>query len=205
MPDKAAAAFLPPDTRIATKKIWLTFDDGPHPLHTETILDALKANGLSATFFVLGTNVKQVGKAFLQRVVNEGHRVGNHTFSHRDLTTLSRQDVRREITSTETLIADLLGSEKLFRPPYGRFNATVDQSISELGYRKILWNVDTLDWIQDCRPDWWVQFGVDQIRRRASSVVLAHDIHKRTADHVADFIQRIERTGDVTFESCWTL
>jgi len=190
---------------MANKRIWLTFDDGPHPQHTKTILDVLKAEGISATFFVLGTNVRQVGKALLRRARKEGHRIGNHSFSHRDLTKLSDQEVRREITSTEALIGDLLGSEKLFRPPYGRSNATVDQSIRELGYRQALWSVNTLDWIPACQPDWWVQFGVDQILKRESSVVLAHDIHERTADHLADFIERIERIGDVTFESCGTL
>jgi peptidoglycan/xylan/chitin deacetylase (PgdA/CDA1 family) len=205
MPDKPVAVFEPQGARIATRRVWLTFDDGPHPHHTKTILDALKDKGISATFFVLGTSVKRVGKALLQRIRKEGHRIGNHSCSHVDLRKLSVKEVRKEIMSAETLIADLLGSEKLFRPPYGASNATVDQAIKELGYLKILWNVDTLDWSPAYQPDLWVQYGILQIRQRVSSVVLAHDVHKSTADHIADFIQRIERIGFVNIESCWTL
>jgi peptidoglycan/xylan/chitin deacetylase (PgdA/CDA1 family) len=188
-----------------TKKIWLTFDDGPHPRYTEAILEVLKTKRKSATFFVLGSRVNQVGTGLLRRALNEGHRIGNHSFSHRCLTKLSLDDVRQEIASTETLIADFLGSDKLFRPPYGRSNSTVDQAISELGYRKTLWTVDTLDWIRASESDCWVRHGVELVRCRTTAIVLAHDIHEATADHLADFIDRVERLGAVTFESCDTL
>ncbi len=205
MPDKPAAVFMPRNSRIATRKVWLTFDDGPHPRHTKTILDVLKDKGITATFFVLGTKVKRMGKTLLQRIRKEGHRIGNHSFSHVDLRKLTVEEVRREILSTETLLAEQLGSEKLFRPPYGMSNETVDQVITQLGYRMSLWNVNTLDWSPTYQPDRWVEHGVDQIRQCESSVVLAHDIHKTTADHVAEFIQRIEQIENVTFETCETL
>ena len=193
------------DAGASRKKIWLTFDDGPHPRHTAAILDVLKAKEKSATFFVLGSSVSQVGTTLLQRARNEGHRIGNHSFSHRSLAKLSVEEVRHEVLSTEKLIAEFLSSEKLLRPPYGDWSTTLEGAIQELGYRKVLWNVNTLDWIPASRPDWWVELGVNQIRGRTSSVVLAHDIHERTADHLAKFIERVERLGDISFESCETL
>jgi peptidoglycan/xylan/chitin deacetylase (PgdA/CDA1 family) len=202
---EAAGLSTPQSAAGGSKKIWLTFDDGPHPRHTEAILDVLKAKAKSATFFVLGSCVNQVSMSLLERALDEGHRIGNHSFSHRRLTELSMKEIRHEIASTEALIGKLLGAEKLFRPPYGSTNARADRAIRALGYRKVLWNVNTLDWIPAAQPDWWVEFGVNQVSGRASSVVLAHDVHQRTADHLAYFIERVERLGDVSFESCETL
>jgi peptidoglycan/xylan/chitin deacetylase (PgdA/CDA1 family) len=205
MPEKAIAVFRPKCVQSAARKVWLTFDDGPHFQHTKTILDTLGARGIRATFFVLGRNVERFGKELLLRARKEGHCIGNHCFSHQDLTKLSISEVRKEIMSAEKLIADLLGAEKLVRPPFGATNATVDAAIRELGYRKILWNVDTLDWSVEYQSERWVQHGVDQIRKRDNSVVLAHDIHKTTADYIGEFIERIARVGHVAFESCGTL
>ena len=188
------------DSKLPFNRVWLTFDDGPHLRNTGTILDALGERGISAIFFVLGRRARHARRIVLRRIRDEGHWIGNHAFSHRDLTTLSEVEVRREITSTESAIAEFLGPGKLFRPPYGASNAMVDRVVGELGYRKILWDIDTLDWDARYQPFHWVRHAVDQIRRRERSVILAHDIHRTTADHVADLIESIERNGRVIFE-----
>jgi peptidoglycan/xylan/chitin deacetylase (PgdA/CDA1 family) len=177
--------------------VYLTFDDGPHPRHTPAILDVLADRGFRATFFVLGRNVRRAGTAMLERARAAGHRIGNHAFSHRDLTTIPEAQVHREIARTESLIADVLGPGRLFRPPYGAWNGAVARVVEDLGYHHVSWNVDTRDWNPEYQPDEWVRFAFDQIRGRERSVVLAHDIHRTTADHLADLLRLIEGIGGV--------
>jgi peptidoglycan/xylan/chitin deacetylase (PgdA/CDA1 family) len=180
------------------RRVHFTFDDGPHPHHTSAILDVLNTHSISATFFVTGKNVEKYGKALVQRAMNEGHGIGNHGFSHKRLTELDEEDVGREIMMAEDLIADFLGSQKLFRPPYGSSNAVVERVVTRLGYRQLLWDVDTLDWNPQYQSDRWVQHSVDQICLRQDSIVLAHDKHPWTASWLEEFIDRLRRAS-VTF------
>jgi peptidoglycan/xylan/chitin deacetylase (PgdA/CDA1 family) len=175
----------------ASSRVWLTFDDGPHPDHTATVLDVLRQNGIRATFFVQGLRVDGPGTALLRRMHDEGHRVGNHTYSHRNLATLGEHEVREEIARTESLIAEFATAGRLFRPPYGRSSPAVNRVLRELGYRRILWNVDSRDWDPANQPDRWVQRAIDQISRRRRSVVLAHDVYRTTAAHLVDLIERL--------------
>jgi peptidoglycan-N-acetylglucosamine deacetylase len=199
--------FVPEYQRAAagtTKSIWLTFDDGPHSKHTETVLKTLERYKIRATFFVLGENAKRQVR-LVRTAFQAGHRIGNHSFSHRDMSRLSESEIRNEFKRTEDVIGAYLGREKLFRPPYGAHNASVDRVAVELGYRTILWNVDTLDWNPRYQPDRWVQHGIDQIRVRDSCRVLAHDIHRSTAENVELLVQRIRALGKVTFKPPSTL
>jgi peptidoglycan/xylan/chitin deacetylase (PgdA/CDA1 family) len=188
----------------AGKEIWLTFDDGPHPKQTDRVLKTLDKFGIKATFFVVGENADKQ-KQLVKKAYDAGHRIGNHSFTHPDLTKLSDAEVRSEIARTHDIISDYLGRDWIFRPPYGAHNARVDKVVAALGYRLVLWNVDTLDWSADYQPDKWVQHGIDQIRARDQSRVLNHDIHETTADNLEMFIDRIKQLGGVTFKSPSTL
>jgi peptidoglycan/xylan/chitin deacetylase (PgdA/CDA1 family) len=205
MPEQTRNNTAGRDAPLAARKVWLTFDNGPHPEYTPRILDVLKARNVVATFFVVGQNVECYGRHLVERAHGEGHGIGNHTFSHKYLTTLSEPEVRAEILRTESLIADLLGPFKLFRPPYGDSNAMVDRVIKELGYLKVLWQADTFDWNPAYQPRQWVQRGVDEVRAHAQSIVLAHDKFATTADHVAEFLDGIASLGPVTFERFWPM
>jgi peptidoglycan/xylan/chitin deacetylase (PgdA/CDA1 family) len=188
----------------ATKHIWLTFDDGPHSTNTDKVLATLAQHGIKATFFVVGENVKS-RKQIVQRAFDAGHRIGNHSYSHPNLTTLTDAQIRDQIVKTETLISGFLGKAKLFRPPYGAHNARVDKIIAQLGYRSIFWNVDTEDWNKKNQPTGWITLGVNQIKVRSDCRVLNHDIHTTTAANLATFIQRIKQLGNVTFMDPSTL
>ena len=118
---------------------------------------------------------------------------------------LNPEGIDTEIARTHDIIADYLGRDWIFRPPYGAHNARVDKVVAELGYRLVLWNVDTLDWSAKYQPDKWVQHGIDQIRARDQSRVLNHDIHETTADNLEMFIERIKEIGGVTFRPPSTL
>ena len=127
---------VPEYLTTSEKRVWLTIDDGPHPKHTDKILSELKTQQIKATFFVVGRNVEDY-KAIVQKAFDAGHRIGNHSYSHQDLRKLSEAEVRKEIRDTHALIKDFVGSDLMFRPPFGLHNALVDKVASELGYRAV--------------------------------------------------------------------
>ena len=123
----------------------ITFDDGPSPV-TPEILDALKANGARATFFVLGKNIAG-NEAALRRAAEEGHELGNHSWSHPHLTDISDSAVRGQMTRTSDKIKEITGqSVILMRPPFGATNRLSRRVLTELDLPAILWAIDTLDW-----------------------------------------------------------
>jgi peptidoglycan/xylan/chitin deacetylase (PgdA/CDA1 family) len=124
----------------------LTFDDGPDVVFTNQILDILKGQGIKATFFIVGERAMQHPE-MVQRIVREGHAVGNHTWDHPNLIKLTSQAVQEEVLRTEQLLQQIVGYRTdLFRPPYGTANAEVLKEISGLGFKIIDWSVDTRDW-----------------------------------------------------------
>jgi peptidoglycan/xylan/chitin deacetylase (PgdA/CDA1 family) len=181
------------------KEIWLTFDDGPHPVHTKKVLNVLAAYQVKATFFVIGRNCA-LYPATLKAIADAGHRIGNHTYNHPKLTTLSRTKIKEELQKTEAIIAPYMKGKKLFRPPYGAHNAMVDEVVAELGYRLVIWNVDTVDWSAHYKPDKWVQHGINQIKARQSSVVLNHDIWRTTAANLEKFLAAIKTIKGAKFQ-----
>jgi peptidoglycan/xylan/chitin deacetylase (PgdA/CDA1 family) len=198
------STMVPSQTVRGRRRVWLTFDDGPHPSLTERVLDILARHGVKATFFVIGRNAR-AHESIVRKAFEAGHGIGNHTYTHPTLTKLSEVKVRDELKRTHDVIAPYLGSNQVFRPPYGAHNAMVDRVASRMGYRVILWNVDTVDWSAKFKPAKWVQHGLDQIRAREDSRVLNHDIHKTTADNLDTFIKRIKGLGNVTFQPPSTL
>lgn len=123
----------------------LTFDDGPSS-YTSDILDILKQYGIRATFFVLGQELHKY-RGTIERMVQEGHVIGNHTWDHPDLTQLSRMEMQHQITSTHAQIKSLTGTaSNLLRPPYGICNDEVISVAHGSGLTNVLWNVDSRDW-----------------------------------------------------------
>jgi peptidoglycan-N-acetylglucosamine deacetylase len=176
---------------ITMRRIHLTFDDGPHAVNTPKLLDALKKADILATFFVVGKNLEtKEGIDLVRRAAAEGHQIGNHTYSHPHLTELNKDQIREEILKTESLIGGMNNGIKIFRPPYGHRNSLVDRVVKSLGYRMVLWNVDTLDWHTEHRSR-WVERGMEQIAGHRDSIVLAHDVHSTTVENVGKFIASI--------------
>ena len=126
--------------------VGLTFDDGPSDAHTPAVLNALRQNGLRATMF----NEGQYAAAYPAQVRAEagaGMWVGDHSYTHPRLTTLSQAQIDSEISRTQQAIAAAGGgTPKLFRPPYGETNATVQAVEARYGLRQIIWDVDSQDW-----------------------------------------------------------
>ena len=130
----------------AGMKIALTFDDGPHPKYTPEILDFLAENGIKATFFVVGQNA-QAYPSLVKRELDEGHEVGNHTFSHAYLSKIPYREQCDEVIAAENAVFEENEYRThLLRPPGGLYSETIYKIADRLDYSVILWSVDTRDW-----------------------------------------------------------
>lgn len=159
-----------------TNCVAITYDDGPGEL-TDQLLDALKAKDAHASFMVLAPNA-YAHPELLRRMKAEGHTVGNHTASHRELNKLSSGQVDGEIKAGATAIKAATGdSPRWLRPPYGATNNTVNNAAKANGQAQALWSVDTLDW-KDRNTDHVCSAAVDGAY--AGAIILMHDIHPTT-------------------------
>lgn len=154
-PERAAAAKpavrtrpileLPADASTASA-MTLTFDDGPDPRYTPGILDTLARYGVRAMFFVCGEMATD-NRDLLRRMVAEGHVIGNHTWTHPLIPSLSRPALASEIGRTSEVVQQAIGEAPVwFRAPYGAWNRAAFEIGAELGMEPLAWTVDTLDW-----------------------------------------------------------
>jgi peptidoglycan-N-acetylglucosamine deacetylase len=180
---------------MSTRRVTLTFDNGPTPGVTDMVLDTLHQFGVTATFFVVGDRVAAPGaRELVVRAASEGHRIGNHTRTH--LTRLGDIDdntveLAREVDGCQAELREL-GSARLFRP-YGR-GGTIDGHL--LGpnglallrrhcYTCVLWNAVPRDWEQ---PDGWVELALEQIAAQPWSLVVLHDTATGAMAHLPAFL-----------------
>ena len=127
-------------------KIAITFDDGPHPKNTKRILDVLDKYNIKSTFFVVGVNVKNYPSA-LDQIVKNGHEIGNHTYSHSVLKSMSSDRIKKEIIDTEDALNDAsVLAPKLLRPPCGLYDNKLLEVAKSKDYKIVLWTIDTKDW-----------------------------------------------------------
>jgi peptidoglycan/xylan/chitin deacetylase (PgdA/CDA1 family) len=148
----AATILLAPSTPAtaaadcANGYVGLTYDDGPNAGNTNTLLNALRSNGLRATMFNTGQNAA-ANPGLVAAQVSAGMWVANHSYTHPHMLTLSAAQMSSELSRTQSAIqAAGGGTPVLFRPPYGETNATLQSAASALGLRQIIWDVDSQDW-----------------------------------------------------------
>lgn len=128
------------------KRIALTFDDGPHPVYTEEILDILAEYHAKATFFCIGVNAAAYPEQ-VQKILSAGHEIGNHTYDHENLQKVDAAGVKAEILGMENALLPVTENMPvLLRPPGGLYSDAVCQTAAALDYDVILWSVDTRDW-----------------------------------------------------------
>ena len=169
----------------------ITYDDGPGA-ETNRLLDKLKAKNAHASFMVIAPSAEQHPE-LLKRMKAEGHTIGNHTKSHRQLNTLSYEQVSQEIDAGNAAISKATGQgTRWVRPPYGATNATVDQATRDKGVSQALWDVDTVDW-KDRNSDHVCSSAVQGAR--AGSIILMHDIHPTTVDAADCVIDGLRAKG----------
>jgi peptidoglycan-N-acetylglucosamine deacetylase len=151
------------------KKIFLSFDDGPVPGVTTMALDYLQKAGVKASFFCVGENVKKHPEIF-QRIMNEGHSVGNHTFHHADGWEHTTRQYLREVKECEEQF-----KSKLFRPPYGRMRRSQFKAISRQ-YKVVMWDVLTCDFDESMAREHVLENSL--MLSRPGSIVVFHDSEK---------------------------
>ncbi len=169
----------PPATRPKVKgAVAITFDDGPTK-HTARLLDALKKYDAKVTFFLLGQNVSN-NKALIQRMIDEGHEVANHSYSHPDLRKLSDAEVISQLRKTNNAISAITGKNpKLLRPPYGAFNRHVTDLAKQEGLALVLWTPSPQDWkYRDV--DYVYNYILKNVK--AGSTLLLHDTYRTSVD-----------------------
>ncbi len=156
----------------SSMKIALTFDDGPHPRYTPMILDILKQYDIHATFFLIGENVA-LYPDLAKRILDEGHEIGNHTFTHRNIGKYGLGELNAELEHCEQVIYELASYKPtLFRPPQGRLNHDVTLAAETFGYKVILWNIDTRDWMHES-PEAIKKNVIQNVE--AGSIILMYD------------------------------
>lgn len=195
-------------TGTSGRRIALTFDDGPEPRTTPSILDTLEEHDLKATFFVLGRQVEK-NPALLRRIVDEGHTIGNHTYDHPDMSGLSPKQMRLELRSTQEAVDEALGYHHpmvLMRPPYGSpyFEGSKALPVFRRVVRAeelfpVIWTMDSSDYQFDGHHRALVRAIVraDQKRRKThrDQVLLLHDTHRQTAQALPKIIDHLEGSG----------
>lgn len=128
------------------RALCLTFDDGPDPVYTPAILDILAAHHAKATFFVLGEAAKKYPDV-VQRIIADGHSIGNHTYSHSHPWLASETRARQEVSITSHIIESITGVwPRWFRPPYGRLRYAMRQQALLESMETVLWNHSIIDW-----------------------------------------------------------
>ena len=188
-PNGPLPLFQHPDVDCNKEKcVALTFDDGPGR-YTERLLNQLKEANVPATFYLLGQNAPIYPKT-VQRMVREGHQLGNHTLSHKSLTTLSKTQVSHEVQDSAKKIKKVAGTvPDTMRPPYGARNKDVD---SRIDVPLVLWDVDTLDW-QHRDPKKTVKIAMNEVSD--GSIILMHDIHESSVKAVPNLIKKLKKKG----------
>jgi peptidoglycan/xylan/chitin deacetylase (PgdA/CDA1 family)/tetratricopeptide (TPR) repeat protein len=190
-------------TDFAPKTVALTFDDGPHPRYTEQVLALLRKYGIRATFFELGTNlgtVSEDGQAKLSRnaeiskkVLEAGHVIANHSFSHPVLPKLPEAQREHEIEQTNKLLTLVAGHKpELFRAPYGARNQQILDEVTSDGLRSVMWNIDSLDWA-DPIPESIAMRVLHELNQKQKGIILFHDIHKQSVLALSPVIEELLR------------
>lgn len=172
-----------------SKKICLTFDDGPHPYYTEQLLDGLKKRGVKATFFVTGEHAV-MHPDVIKRMSEEGHTIGNHTYSHMQLKSSNREAFKEELVKTNEVLEEITGDEVVYvRPPYGTWDKTLEQ---ELNMIPVLWNVDPLDW---CSDDAVCVAGKVIAKAQENDIILLHDYYESSVTAALEIVDELLEDG----------
>ena len=170
-------------------KIAITFDDGPNSHCTGRLLDGLKKRGVKATFFLISKKVKE-NPDLVKRLDEEGHLIGNHTYNHVEITRISDEEAKKEITDTDEAICAITGKHvEYMRPPFGLWQEELEQ---ELNVMPVMWSVDPLDWTTK---------NVDEIVNKVvteageNDIILLHDCYDSSVDAALRIIDTLQKKG----------
>ncbi len=186
--------FVPVVCNVVTKKkqIAITFDDGPIERNTDLILDLLKQNNISATFFCIGKRMNE-NRQLLKRIDEEGHIVGNHSYSHHFFFDFfSTQRLTEELEETNKIAREVIHKEiNLFRPPYGVTTPNLAKAIKRGGYKAIGWSIRSMDTVTKDKEKL-----LNKITKiKPGDIILFHDTGVLTINVLQEFIDLVEQQG----------
>lgn len=171
------------------RRVAITFDDGPNATWTPKLLEGLRKRGVKASFFVIGEKA-QANPEIIKQMYEEGHIVGNHTYSHVQLTRLSKERAREEIIMTSQVIQEITGNYPLYiRPPFGSWDEEFESGLSMI---PVMWSVDTLDWKSK---------NADSVVKKAlkgakdNSIILLHDNYETSVEGALRVIDELQKQG----------
>lgn len=203
--DRCRTGFVVPDA-VTPGVIALTFDDGPNPATTNKILDILKARGVKASFFILGSRAKAY-PAIVKRIYDEGHLVANHSYSHKNFQSLTQAQTDYEIKTPHGYLSPYMTTGKFFRYPYGMSSCYGNDVLKSMAYQQAVgWHVDSCDWAmtdgnfsESEAKACYTQPGpvnfqnhvMNLINAEGGGILLLHDIHANTANNVNQLITNL--------------
>lgn len=170
-------------------RIALTFDDGPHFIYTEKLLDGLKERGIHATFFLIGKSISG-NEALVKRMSEEGHLIGNHTYDHVKITDLTPEAACDEVTKTSDLVQQITGNPtEYIRPPFGEWDKDLECGLQLF---PVMWDVDPLDWTTSN-----VDSVVNKVVTKAKdgAIILLHDIFDSSVEAALQIIDQLTAKG----------
>ena len=179
------------------KRLWLTFDEGYENGYTGKILDILKDKNVKAVFFVT-QDYAEKNPELIKRMIDEGHTVGNHSYSHPSLPECSPEDFNNEIMQLHKYISQNFGYDMyVMRPPKGEFSERVLAQAKDLGYTTVLWSFAYMDWVTDNQPD--PEYAYRKITEKTHNgpVYLLHAVSKTNTEILPDIIDYWKQNGYV--------
>lgn len=179
------------------KVIYLTFDAGFENGNTDAILDALKKHNAQGTFFVVGHYLESAPE-LIKRMVDEGHTVANHTYSHPDMSKISdKVSFQKEMNDAADLYKEITGQEmeKFYRPPQGKYSESNLQMAKEMGYKTFFWSLAYVDWYQDDQPTKEEAFDKLLGRIHPGAIVLLHSTSQTNGEIMDELLTKWEEMG----------
>lgn len=188
------------------KCVYLTFDVGYEAGFMENILDVLNKHNIKAAFFVVGNYLK-TDASLVQRMVDEGHIVGNHTYSHPNMSKMQTyDDFLAQMQPNEKMFKEITGKDidKFYRPPQGVYSLKNLQDAKDYGYTTVFWSVAHVDWQTESQPDHASSINLLMSRVHNGAIILLHAISKTNSEILDEFLTRLEDEG-YTFKTLYEL
>ena len=175
--------------------VLLTFDDGPDPKHTPSILDTLQREKISAVFFVIGKHAEK-HPDLIQRIQSDGHILGNHSYSHHYLLPFfTSKRLQKDFEKCASVIRQIIGVKPLLlRPPFGATSPKYFKAFKKMTYQSVGWNIRTYDTIAKSKDE-FLQRSLKHLRENESQIMLLHDSKATTAKGLEELIGFIRKKG----------
>lgn len=185
----------------AQKIIYLTFDEGYENGYSSKILDVLKEKDVKAAFFVTKPYIES-NQELINRMVGEGHVVGNHSVNHKSMPDLSDEQIKSEILDTAAYFKEVTGVDMpmVFRPPMGEYSERSLAVTNSIGYKSIFWSFAYKDWLTDAQPGKQVAYDTVMKRYHNGAIMLLHAVSQSNTEALGDIIDSLRENG-YSFES----